>query len=639
MTTTYTGPSIVDYLSSVGQASDYNSRAALATKYGITNYSGTADQNTQLLTKLRSGTSATPAAPASPGTGATTAPNTGATTVPAPVNNTPTPQVPTIDTNGIMNYVTSGQIDPSQIDTYINNLVTKAYTTTGPTGTIIDTASATAKANEIRNQLAGRTYSYAGQNYQYAPGGSVKTSTTINNSTTSAAGTTSTTGAQGGVAQPQTQTPPPAQPAQPAAATPQTPAAQVTPPAVGAPALPANGAAGGTTGGGASSYTGPSVVDYLNSIGQASDYNSRAALAAKMGITGYTGTAMQNTQLLNSLRGQGGGNNASTATAAATGAGSGAGGSSGGGAGGNPEANSIIANATAIAKQFGWTAPDPNQSPLNIATNLFTQGLAAFGLNDLKTQINSVLEQQTKLQNEKADEAATINANPWLTEGERVSRLSKLDDKYATKLDILTHQQQLYEADYKTGLDQVQWQVGQAMTAYNAANTANDKLFSDALTVAEKVMESDAALKKEQATANKPIEVSAGNTLYDPATGKAIYTAPSKATSSLTTAATNDAAVRAGVDQETFKTYPADVQAFFSQKSDADISPIKDALMAVANGKKKAADFVAQMKKGDFGTVAPAVQTFLADQANQAEKVAPAQSGNSAQWWNPLSWF
>lgn len=46
-----------------------------------------------------------------------------------------------------------------------------------------------------------------------------------------------------------------------------------------------------------------SIVDYLNSTGQKSDYASRSQLAASKGIIGYTGTAAQNTQLLNMLRG------------------------------------------------------------------------------------------------------------------------------------------------------------------------------------------------------------------------------------------------------------------------------------------------------------------------------------------------
>jgi len=51
------------------------------------------------------------------------------------------------------------------------------------------------------------------------------------------------------------------------------------------------------------SYTGNSIVDFLNSSGQASDFNSRAALASKYGISNYTGTADQNIALLNNMRG------------------------------------------------------------------------------------------------------------------------------------------------------------------------------------------------------------------------------------------------------------------------------------------------------------------------------------------------
>jgi len=50
-------------------------------------------------------------------------------------------------------------------------------------------------------------------------------------------------------------------------------------------------------------YTGNSIVDFLKQAGQATDYNSRAQLAAKYGVSNYTGTAAQNTQLLNTLRG------------------------------------------------------------------------------------------------------------------------------------------------------------------------------------------------------------------------------------------------------------------------------------------------------------------------------------------------
>lgn len=51
--TSYTGGSIVDFLSQSGQAADFQTRTKLAADAGITNYVGSADQNTQLLKKLR----------------------------------------------------------------------------------------------------------------------------------------------------------------------------------------------------------------------------------------------------------------------------------------------------------------------------------------------------------------------------------------------------------------------------------------------------------------------------------------------------------------------------------------------------------------------------------------------------------
>lgn len=51
-----------------------------------------------------------------------------------------------------------------------------------------------------------------------------------------------------------------------------------------------------------SGYMGPSIVDYLNSTGQNSDFASRSKLASEKGISGYTGSADQNTQLIQALR-------------------------------------------------------------------------------------------------------------------------------------------------------------------------------------------------------------------------------------------------------------------------------------------------------------------------------------------------
>lgn len=76
MATNYTGNSIVDYLKSQGQASDYNTRAGIAAEYGIKDYKGTAEQNTSLLSGLRQNNTPPPATP----TGTTANRNTGGST-------------------------------------------------------------------------------------------------------------------------------------------------------------------------------------------------------------------------------------------------------------------------------------------------------------------------------------------------------------------------------------------------------------------------------------------------------------------------------------------------------------------------------------------------------------------------------
>jgi hypothetical protein len=59
----------------------------------------------------------------------------------------------------------------------------------------------------------------------------------------------------------------------------------------------------GISGYGPSSYTGPSIVDYLKSLGKPSDKEFRKKLAEEMGIKDYNFTAEQNTRMLNMLRG------------------------------------------------------------------------------------------------------------------------------------------------------------------------------------------------------------------------------------------------------------------------------------------------------------------------------------------------
>lgn len=183
----YGGGSVVDFLKMAGADSSYSARAALAAERGITNYTGSATQNTQLLGMLKTEANTKPAATPKP-----------ATPTPAPSPTTPQPSQP------------SNTPKPS---------------TPAPT-------------------------------------------------------------------------PAPSQPTAPKPSTPSTPAPAPKPstPAPAPAPTPAPAPKPAV-------YSGASIVDYLNSVGRASDYNTRAGLAKSNGITNYTGTADQNTQLLKKLRG------------------------------------------------------------------------------------------------------------------------------------------------------------------------------------------------------------------------------------------------------------------------------------------------------------------------------------------------
>lgn len=88
----YTGASIVDFLNGRNLASDFSSRAKLAAQNGITNYTGTAEQNTQLLAKLNTAPAAAPTPTPTPTPAPTPQPQPQAPYTPTPTP-APTPAV------------------------------------------------------------------------------------------------------------------------------------------------------------------------------------------------------------------------------------------------------------------------------------------------------------------------------------------------------------------------------------------------------------------------------------------------------------------------------------------------------------------------------------------------------------------
>lgn len=288
--------------------------------------------------------------------------------------------------------------------------------------------------------------------------------------TTATGGTTPVTAVQPTGAQPLN----PAQQATPAA--PQTPAPgggqTITDPVTGkqyawdgTTYVPVQNATGApTTQGNApvSTYTGPSVVDYLNSVGQPSSFAARAQLAAQAGIQNYSGTAEQNTRLLSSLRG-----NAGTAqTPAAPQVSSPA----------PTEAPSAAVNTPSLA-QYGVSAPDPTKNPIVSFQDTYKSILNSLGVASIKQQFDQTNSDFEALQRQKSQEARDINDDPWLSEGVRVSKLRQLDEKYKDEELILTNKIKIYDSQYQTAIDEAKFVANQAFEQYQFDTNLQLKLY------------------------------------------------------------------------------------------------------------------------------------------------------------------
>lgn len=124
--------SIEDYLRSIGKPWDYSSRSVLAIQNGITNYTGTPEQNTKLLSILKGQNSQAPVVPvnnATPANGSTTQPPASGTTTPPAGGTTPVTPAKTTLTDAQLN-------DPN----FLGSLIDILYPNAGFMGKIQMTA-------------------------------------------------------------------------------------------------------------------------------------------------------------------------------------------------------------------------------------------------------------------------------------------------------------------------------------------------------------------------------------------------------------------------------------------------------------------------------------------------------------------
>lgn len=202
-----------------------------------------------------------------------------------------------------------------------------------------------------------------------------------------------------------------------------------------------------------SGYTGPSIVDYLKSVGQPSDFASRSVLAAQYGIQNYSGTAEQNTSLLNTLRSQQQPATSTTSTQNTTSSSTtsgGAGSTQDDGTAANQYLNDKYANLDPIARQVA----------------MYTDTYKALGLDTIKQQWEGYQKQHGDLANELNDKINKERTNPWYSQGIADAHVEKLQKAYAVKLDTLVKLQTLAESIYTKGLAQAENIVSGANADY-----------------------------------------------------------------------------------------------------------------------------------------------------------------------------
>lgn len=206
----------------------------------------------------------------------------------------------------------------------------------------------------------------------------------------------------------------------------------------------------------------PSIVDYLGSVGQASDFNSRKNLAGQYGIQGYTGTAQQNTQLLGALRGApvtpqeqitptSAGAVAQTAEQVA------------------PQGGPAQSLA-AMSQKFGLTQTQDDffNDPLKTIGDITKQVFTQMGLGEANSAIKDISEELEDLENDRDDELRAVNEDPWLTEGMRLRQRAKIEEKWSDKIDNRVNKLQLLESVRDDAQQQAQFALGTAISIYDS---------------------------------------------------------------------------------------------------------------------------------------------------------------------------
>ncbi len=116
--------------------------------------------------------------------------------------------------------------------------------------------------------------------------------------------------------------------------------------------------------------------------------------------------------------------------------------------------------------------------PSKSTTQLYNDAYASAGLADLKTKVQSVIDQINSIRGQFTDASANVNENPFLSEASRVGRISRLQDKYQAQIGNLTNELSQLQDLYNNGVSEVNSLVSRQSQDF----TTNQQLNASKLT-------------------------------------------------------------------------------------------------------------------------------------------------------------
>lgn len=144
-----------------------------------------------------------------------------------------------------------------------------------------------------------------------------------------------------------------------------------------------------------------------------------------------------------------------------------------------------------IRKLYGLPEAGSGKTITQQAIDDYQSIYTALGIPTIKEAYTNSQKDFTDIQNELNDKVADINEDPWLSEGVRVARIGKLQDRYEAKLNTATSKMNFY----KSLIDQGEAQARDIMGEIHHAQSDTITAVNQAIDIAQKQVDASNALR------------------------------------------------------------------------------------------------------------------------------------------------